>query len=437
MYFLRQAARNYNQVKKTMVKAASLTVFSSVDPLTLVSQPEKNSSTLISKEDQALDAMDHFNHTRQRRALILKELLTRKQQQQQDDSAVASLNIQFEQPAPATVFMFHQIYGDVHSEGLLTFLETAWSQWEGLGDEGQDPLGYHHTHPVDTTVPRPFVPPNIPLRRAGPTDQRPSQHVLGQVGYYCTDTCTPIFHKLQQELLQDAALVHAAVERARVVSSSDTVTVSYIIPTHPGHHAAQDCFGGYCYVNHAAALAQNLSAKNSTTNARVAVLDVDYHCGNGTASIFDASENVLVVSLHCDPNHDYPFHSGFADQTGSAPGNTTLHLPMPPGTTWEQDYRSNLERGLDAVVTFNPSTLIVSLGLDTYDEDPCAMRRAGFRLQGSDYVAMGQLIAEKLVDRATTTHVIFVQEGGYRLTKVPEAAANVVLSFCAACHTQK
>ena len=166
--------------------------------------------------------------------------------------------------------------------------------------------------------------------------------------------------------------MHAAVERALQDAAA---TVSYIVLTHPGHHALT-CFGGACYVNHAAGLAQNVVSLSSPTagtatagtttathkgDTRVAVLDVDYHCGSGTASIFFASHQVLVVSLHCDPDHDYPFHMGFADQTGSATaGQTTLHLPMPPGTTWDNGYRTNLERGFDAVVEFDLAVVIVS-----------------------------------------------------------------------------
>ena len=253
--------------------------------------------------------------------------------------------------------------------------------------------------------------------------------MLGQVGYYCTDTCTPVFGALRAELQGDAALVRAAVAHAQQ-QQQPQFTVSYLLPTHPGHHAATDSFGGYCYLNHAAAIAKTLSLSSSSTTerARVAILDVDYHCGNGTVEILDEDPAILVVSLHCDPDHEYPFHSGFADQTGSV--GTTLHLPLPPRTTtWEHGYRAALTKGLDAVVAFAPALVVVSLGLDTYDQDPCAIRRAGFGLQGDDYVAMGQLMARKL-RAAPLTGVVFVQEGGYRMDRVPEAAANVVLSFC-------
>ena len=230
-----------------------------------------------------------------------------------------------------------------------------------------------------------------------------------------------------QELLADTAVVQTAVDAA---VASPMPRAVYALPTHPGHHAAADSFGGYCYVNHVAAAARLLQTKlrsESNEQPRVAILDVDYHAGNGTASIFYKDPTVLVVSLHCDPDWDYPFHSGFADETGSGEGvGTTLHLPMPPGTTWESSYQQNLQDGLKAIKEFGPSAVLVSLGLDTHDKDPCAIQRAGFHLQGKDYRAMGRMIAEELPPRCPT---IFLQEGGYRMDKIAEAASDVVTSF--------
>jgi acetoin utilization deacetylase AcuC-like enzyme len=198
----------------------------------------------------------------------------------------------------------------------------------------------------------------------------------------------------------------------------------------PGHHAAHDSFGGYCYVNHVAALARHLQQRQHPSsqqgNCRVAILDVDYHCGNGTASIFYDDPRVLVVSLHCHPDHDYPFHSGFADETGtdSAKG-TTLHLPMAPGMEWP-NYKVILERGLAKVRNFDPAVCLLSLGLDTHENDPCAIRRAGFKLKTDDYLAMGRTISRNLPG----VPLVIVQEGGYLMSKVGEAAANLVLGCC-------
>jgi acetoin utilization deacetylase AcuC-like enzyme len=90
-----------------------------------------------------------------------------------------------------------------------------------------------------------------------------------------------------------------------------STSVAYAITTHPGHHAAQDSFWGYCYLNHAAYAAKLLLQSQDTSIQKVAILEVDYHCRNGTASIFYEDPSVLVVSLYCDPDVEYPFHSGF------------------------------------------------------------------------------------------------------------------------------
>ncbi len=90
----------------------------------------------------------------------------------------------------------------------------------------------------------------------------------------------------------------------------------------------------------------------------------DYHCGNGTASIFYQDPSVLVVSIHCDPEWEYPFHSGYADQRGKSKGlGTTLHIPLPPRTTWEVSYKSALEKAMEAIQSHDSQALVVSLGL--------------------------------------------------------------------------
>jgi acetoin utilization deacetylase AcuC-like enzyme len=230
-----------------------------------------------------------------------------------------------------------------------------------------------------------------------------------------------VFGDLMDELRMDGTLIQTAVQKATAE------TTPYVMVTHPGHHAAADSFGGYCYVNHVAAMAKLFMKKNCQ---KVAILDVDYHVGNGTASIFYSDPSVLVVSIHCDPDYEYPFHSGFADQKGEGEAmGTTLHLPLAPGTNWEA-YSAALKQGLAAISEFGAQALIVSLGLDTLENDPVSLRRAGFTLQGADYVAMGTTIAEQV--SPLNIPVIFLQEGGYRMDQIASAAANVVTSFCQA-----
>ena len=148
------------------------------------------------------------------------------------------------------------------------------------------------------------------------------------------------------------------------------------------------------------------------------------HCGNGTASIFYEDPSVLVVSIHCHPDHDYPFHSGFEDETGAGKGKgATLHLPLLPGTTWKE-YNPALETAMKKVQSFGAEALVVSMGLDTHDGDPCAIRRAGFAMSGKDYVEMGQWIGSY----APKIPILVIQEGGYRMDKVPGAASDVLQS---------
>lgn len=367
--------------------------------------------------------------------------------------------------------VFQDMYGVIHSEGLLDFLWNAWDRWDGLGRDGQDQEG--HLHEPNEPESPPLVPCNTVLfrqpeiRRDGDSSStsfgtagdgntvmlchphRPSNHVLGQIGYYATDRATPIYLDLQRELVHDAALLHRAVEIVHQTTTTTTTTdleipalpTVLVLPTHPGHHAAYDCFGGYCYVNHAVALAKQLvtipvtsdstATTNTKMNNKVAILDVDYHCGNGSASLCYHDDTILVVSIHCDPNFDYPFHTGFVEDCTP----TTLHIPLPPGTTWDRQYHPALLRALDAIRKFGATTVVVSLGLDTYHHDPCAMRRAGFQLEGDDYVAMGQCIAQELKRRESSSlsspvqNVLFVQEGGYRMDRIGQAAADVVTSF--------
>jgi acetoin utilization deacetylase AcuC-like enzyme len=393
----------------------NLVVLSAVPP------PAASVNSNVEKDQHALDHLDEFNHPRQRRDLILAAL-----QQDGDEGAVefwqCPSSFSTDDPDESSSLL-HTVYSGVHSEGLISFFETAWQQWLALGESGRDPIGCHPSSDHDDAIPS-LVPACTPLLRTK-AKQRPSRHVIGQVGYYCTDTCTPIFAALREELRADAQLVAMLLEqwpRNKDASSSSSFNRNsctyYLLPHHPGHHAAYDCFGGYCYLNHVAALSQHLSSFGT-----IAILDVDYHCGNGTAAIFHDHADVLVVSIHCDPDFDYPFHAGFAEDND----DTTLHIPLPPGTGWESGYRAALLQAIERIVAFQPTAaLLISLGLDTYQDDPCAIRRAGFMLLGDDYVQMGRLLAEQLPPNLPT---IFVQEGGYRMDAIGKAAADVVRTY--------
>ena len=184
----------------------------------------------------------------------------------------------------------------------------------------------------------------------------------------------------------------------------------------PGHHAARDLYGGYCFLNNAAIAAQYLRDAGA---ARVAILDVDFHHGNGTQDIFYDRPDVLYISLHGDPAEAFPYFSGFADETGTGAGaGFTLNLPLPPGTkfgAWQDALRAALLR----IENFRADALVVSLGVDTFAEDPISF----FRLQSADFSTYGRMIG------ASALPTLFVLEGGYAVGEIGVNVVNVLTGF--------
>ncbi|KAL3792882.1 hypothetical protein HJC23_004807 [Cyclotella cryptica] len=386
------------------------------------------------------DAFDRHNKPRLRRDILLSAL-----------STTYPTTTTFHIPPSLTCDLL-DLYSRIHDVNMIRFLSTAWSEWKTMGET----RGHYEEccHPQWTKTEEEPLPPLIPCHAAlrNCPNERPSTNVMGAMGYYCTDTLTPIVGSLVRELQEDATIVGHAVQWAL----REDTTVVYAVTTHPGHHANRDNFGGYCYLNNAALCARlmqwqletgkcivgedggivsnywgrdNDSSSNSSNKkkkkCRVAIIDVDYHCGNGTASIFYSDPSVFFTSIHCDPAIEYPFNQGYADQTGSEEGEgTTLHIPLAPGATWDGAYKEALEKAMKAIVEFDVAGLVVSLGLDTYEGDSVAVNRAGFKLSGNDYYEMGLLMGKCMMGKNIPT--VFVQEGGYKMDVVGVAAAKVV-----------
>jgi acetoin utilization deacetylase AcuC-like enzyme len=219
--------------------------------------------------------------------------------------------------------------------------------------------------------------------------------VSARLGWWCYETTTPI-----TEGTYDAAraAVNVALSAAAAVRDGDAAAYGLCRP--PGHHAATTLYGGYCFFNNAAIAADHLA---STTGSRVAVLDVDYHHGNGTQQIFYERDDVAFVSLHGDPRRAYPYHTGFAAETGAGRGSgSTTNIPLAAGTD-DETYLGALDRALDAVDDFDPAIVVVSLGLDTFGGDPIcdlALTTEGFHRCGAAVAALGRPL-------------VVLQEGGY------------------------
>jgi acetoin utilization deacetylase AcuC-like enzyme len=174
--------------------------------------------------------------------------------------------------------------------------------------------------------------------------------------------------------------------------------------------------GGFCYLNNAAIAAQYLRDHGSV---RVAVLDVDYHHGNGTQSIFYDRGDVLFASLHGDPKVEYPFFLGHADERGRGQGlGANRNFPLPWGTTGT-DYLAALDAALADIAGFAPGGLVVSLGVDTFVDDPISH----FELVRADFAAIGRRIAGLGVP------TLFVMEGGYAVADIGGNVAAVLTAF--------
>lgn len=281
----------------------------------------------------------------------------------------------------------------VHDAGLIRFLEEAWGLWREHGGGG----GASAPHFLPDTVLHPA------LREGMGAAPEPSG-ALGRIGYWCWETMTGL---VPGSYSAARAAVDVAITAADLLVRGERFAYGLARP--PGHHCPRAAFGGYGLFNYSAAAVEHLVR---TTGGRVGVLDVDYHHGNGTQQIFYRRADVLYVSLHADPDRAYPYFIGWANERGAGPGEGfNLNLPLPAGCTNEQ-YLAALEDGLKVVAEFDPAILVVSLGFDTYGQDPIA----DFALTTDVYHQIGRRVAD--VDRPT----LILQEGGYFVPKLGENA---------------
>jgi acetoin utilization deacetylase AcuC-like enzyme len=280
----------------------------------------------------------------------------------------------------------------VHARDYVTFLQTIYM--ESLPVRHQSVPGAPFL--ADTFVPR--------------TPRRPARHPWAKIGRYAFDVETPFL-----EGTWDAAYWSAQVALTAADWIAGGARVAYALCRPPGHHALADQCGGYCYLNNAAIAARHLQSGQPAVS-RVAVLDIDYHHGNGTQEIFYADPTVFYVSLHAHPDIEYPFFWGGAEERGEGPGEGyNLNLPLPKGTT-DDEYVEALDQALAAIRDYAPRYLVVSAGLDIAAGDPVNIN-AGFAVTREGFRRIGQRIA------ALEMPKLIIQEGGYDLEQLGE---NVV-----------
>jgi acetoin utilization deacetylase AcuC-like enzyme len=271
----------------------------------------------------------------------------------------------------------------VHSADYVEFLRTAHDNWRAAGRDGD---AFPYAFPVVGRRP-------LKLSR-----------IDALLGQYSFDTSTPI-----AERTWDAAYWSAQTALAATDALLGGERCAFALCRPPGHHSGADYLGGYSYLSNAAIAAEHAIASG---RRRIAILDVDYHHGNGTQDIFYARADVAYASIHADPAMDYPYYWGHADETGSGDGQgATLNLPLPRGTDWSS-YEPALIRALEWIASREPELLIVSYGADTYEDDPISH----FRLRTRDYAPM----ARRITSLGLPT--VVVMEGGYA---VDALGANV------------
>lgn len=292
----------------------------------------------------------------------------------------------------------------VHDPDFVDFMARVYPAWVAAGhltDPGQPHVvGYL------------FANPGYAARyRAG---RRPAT-IRAELGLYAMDTMT-----LMGEGTFDAAAaaVHASVHAADLVSAGADAAFAAIRP--PGHHAGPAFFGGSCYFNNAAAAAQRLRESGV---GRVAIVDIDAHQGNGTQEIFWSRDDVLYASVHVDPADGwFPHLVGYADERGGGAGEGWNHNEPIPAGSGDERWLAALDALIESVERHGSDALVVSLGVDAAEHDPAAplmITPDGFRAAGAALAGL---------DLPT----VFVQEGGYDLTRLVPLVLDVLSSFEAA-----
>lgn len=280
----------------------------------------------------------------------------------------------------------------VHDAGLVEFLQGAYQRS------------------------RDFLPGEAPLFPDGYFAVQGGRHKpvnwRHRAGYYAIDCDCPILAGTWKAAYWSA---QTALSAARQVLAGERVAYALCRP--PGHHASANQYGGYCYLNNAA-----IAARHLQSCGRVAIVDIDYHHGNGTQEIFYSDPAVLTCSLHGDPDAEYPYFWGGRAEVGDGPGRGFNHnWPLPAGAD-DAMYLAALDEALAVVRAFQPDYLLVSAGFDLLAGDPAATN-GGFGVTLDGLEQIGRRLARLGLP------ALIVQEGGYQIDHLGEMAVRFLRAF--------
>ena len=278
----------------------------------------------------------------------------------------------------------------IHDDDFVEFLQGCWTEWQAEGYKGE------------------AIPSIIPARGM---QQRVPRHIEGKLGYYALAIETSISEGTWPAARSSANV--ALTAQAQLNDGKDSV---FALCRPPGHHAAANQFGGYCFINNAAITAQAFLDQGAK---RVAIIDVDFHHGNGTQSIFYDRSDVMYLSLHGDPEDAFPHFLGYSDELGSGKGEGFNHnYPMGPGTKFST-WGDALSHACSRIHQYSPDALVVSLGVDTFERDPISF----FKLTSDDFKRYGEILA------GLHMPTLFVMEGGYAVEEIGINTVNVLTGF--------
>jgi len=278
----------------------------------------------------------------------------------------------------------------IHDRKFLNFLEQCWKEWTDLGYKGEA---------------IPTVWPARGMRQCIPNG------IEGRMGYYALAGETSISNGTWE-----AARASANVALTAQATIKNGANEAFALCRPPGHHAASDMYGGYCFINNAAVAAQAFIDQGAN---RVAILDVDFHHGNGTQAIFYNRSDVMFLSLHGDPKDAFPNYLGFEDEPGSGDGEGfNFNYPMGPGTDFKT-WGSALDDAAKKINNYGPDALVISLGVDTFEHDPISF----FKLSSDDFKRYGAAIGRMKLP------TLFIMEGGYAVEEIGLNAVNVLQGY--------
>jgi acetoin utilization deacetylase AcuC-like enzyme len=262
---------------------------------------------------------------------------------------------------------------EVHDPAYVDFLRTAHARWMEHPDFG--PVAIPNVHPTHRMHRKPTA-------------------LLGELGWYSNSTSCPIVEGTWPAIFASA---HVAIHGADRLVSSDAPVYAMCRP--PGHHAYPDLMTGVCYLNNSSIAAQQLTKRFG----KVAIVDIDVHHCNGTQFIFWQRPDVLVCSIHVDPNLTAPFYAGHADETGEGAGkDLNFNQPLPWATP-DAPWLAAIDNALEKLRAFAPGALVVSLGFDAGEHDPVG----AFKITSRGFAEAGRKFA------AANCPTLLVQEGGY------------------------